>query len=159
MLGSAPESDPELIRKRSDSDPKNASHKAKNRPPSGPQMVKNEPPNNPKSASLTGFRGGPAGSRKYVIVSLPFFPSWERLGPGLGDLGGQLAPKPGPTRAKIPPGSPINRHKPECSRKFQKNLNFLQINSSPHPTCPQEGTPKGAQTEPKSRQSPSRKPS
>ena len=157
MLGSAPESDPELIRKRSDSDPKIASHKAKNRPPSGPHMVLNQPPNNPKSAPLTGFRGGPAGSQKYVILSLLFFRLGSVLGPVWGVSGAKTEPNSHPIRAQLAPKSlpealltdiRLNVH------KIFENLKFplkKMPPPTPPPKCSQKGTSKGAQTKPKSR--------
>ena len=75
---SVPESDPELLRKRSDNDPKMAPQMAKQcpRPGKGPQMSPPSPPRCILVFSITRFRllhdlwPGPQGIRK--IRDLPF---------------------------------------------------------------------------------------
>ena len=154
----------ERSRIRSGTDPKTIRQRPQNCLPQGQesaQMVLSHPPNNPKSAPLTGFRGGPAGSRKYVICSLLFF----RLGSVSvwGVSGAKTEPNSHPIRAQLAPKSLpealLSDISPNAHEIF-KNLKFSPKKIiPPTPKCPPKGTPKGAQTEPKSRQNASWKPS
>ena len=124
-------------------------------PPTKPRIGPNgpkSPPNNPKSAPLTGFRGGPAGSQKYVIASLLFFRLGSVLGPVWGVSGAKTEPNSHPIRAQLAPKSLpeafLSDINPNAHEIF-KNLKFPSKKMiPPTPKC----LPKGSQNDPKTTQ-------
>ena len=122
---------------RSGTDPKAFRQRPQNCLPQGQesaQMVLNQPPNNPKSAPLTRFRGGPAGSRKYVICSLLFFRLGSVLGPVWGVSGAKTEPNSHPIRAQLAPKSLpealLSDISPNAHEIF-KNLKFSSKKMAP----------------------------